>query len=132
MVTHVGGCQCGAVRYEVTGSAIVVAFCHCRMCQRAHGAPAVPWLVVRRSVFNVTHGTPAEYRSSAKAVRQFCRDCGTPMFFLEDARADQIDIAVSTLDDPIAVPPSRHIWVESQMPWLKVDDGLPQNLRGTT
>lgn len=108
-----------------------VALCHCRMCQRAHGAPAVSWLVVRRSELRIVRGVPGQYRSSAKAVREFCGNCGTPLFFIEDSRPDEVDVAVSTLDDPIAVPPSRHIWLESQMPWLKLDDHLPRYLRET-
>jgi hypothetical protein len=126
-----GGCQCGAIRYEVSCAVDDIALCHCRMCQRAHGAPAVSWLVVARSDFRLLQGTPGRYRSSDKAVREFCRDGGTPLFFLEDTRPDEIDVAVSTLDDPVDVPPGRHIWVESQMPWLRIDDTLPHYLRET-
>lgn len=126
-----GGCQCGAVRYEISGPLDDVALCHCRMCQRAHGAPAVAWLVVKRPDFTVVVGAPGHYRSSVGASRDFCRDCGTPLFFVEDRRPDEIDVAVSTLDDPASVPPSRHIWLESQMPWLKLDDHLPRFLRET-
>lgn len=131
MSTVAGGCQCGAVRYEVSGSLDDVALCHCRMCQRAHGAPAVPWLVVKRGDFEIASGAPGSYRSSSGASREFCRDCGTPLFFVEDIRPDEVDVAVSTLDNPAAAPPSRHIWLESQTPWLVLGDHLPRFLRET-
>ena len=38
-----GGCFCGAVRYRVEGEPIQSDYCHCRMCQRAGGAPVVAW-----------------------------------------------------------------------------------------
>lgn len=126
-----GGCQCGTIRYQITGPLDDVALCHCRMCQRAHAAPAVPWLVVKRADFQLIEGLPGSYRSSERASRQFCRDCGTQLFFVEDVRPDELDVAVSTLDDPVSVPPQRHIWLESQMPWLKLDDHLPGYLRET-
>ena len=33
-----GGCQCGAVRYEVTGPPIKLYVCHCTECQRQSGS----------------------------------------------------------------------------------------------
>ena len=33
-----GGCQCGAVRYEISGPPRVVYACHCTECQRQSGA----------------------------------------------------------------------------------------------
>ena len=43
-VVHTGGCFCGAVRYRVEGPPLDAGYCHCRMCQRANGAPAVAWV----------------------------------------------------------------------------------------
>ena len=33
-----GGCQCGSVRYQVTGPPRMVYACHCTECQRQSGA----------------------------------------------------------------------------------------------
>jgi len=35
-----GGCNCGAVRFEVTAPLVVASYCHCRRCQRRSGAAA--------------------------------------------------------------------------------------------
>ena len=38
-----GGCQCGAIRYQISGEPVMAAICHCAMCRRANAAPAVAW-----------------------------------------------------------------------------------------
>lgn len=35
-----GGCNCGAVRFEVTGPLALASYCHCKRCQRRSGAGA--------------------------------------------------------------------------------------------
>jgi Glutathione-dependent formaldehyde-activating enzyme len=35
-----GGCNCGAVRFEVTGPLVIASYCHCKRCQRRSGAAA--------------------------------------------------------------------------------------------
>ena len=34
---HSGGCQCGAIRYKISGELGYPHICHCRMCQKASG-----------------------------------------------------------------------------------------------
>ena len=41
-----GGCLCGDIRYKVSGELAKEekpSLCHCRICQRAAGAPVVGW-----------------------------------------------------------------------------------------
>ena len=71
-----GGCLCGEVRYRITAAPVEALYCHCRMCQRAHGAPVIAWLTVPLAAFEVSSGNPVAYRSSAKAFRHFCGACG--------------------------------------------------------
>jgi len=37
-----GGCNCGAVRYEVTEPLALASYCQCKRCQRRSGAAASP------------------------------------------------------------------------------------------
>jgi hypothetical protein len=121
-----GGCLCGAVRYRIAAKPDHAGYCHCRMCQRATGAPVVAWLTVTRDAFAWTTGEPAVYRSSASAERLFCGACGTQLVFRDIAEPDELDVTLASLDDPAAVPPSHHIWTSSRIPWFDTADDLPR------
>ncbi|MEX0696941.1 MAG: GFA family protein [Dongiaceae bacterium] len=127
--SYSGGCLCGAVRYRAEGPPRSVVYCHCRMCQRAAGAPVVPWATFPAAGFAVSAGDIAEFASSPGARRGFCKRCGTPLTFREIAEPDWIDITVASLDDPAALPPQDHIWTESSVSWLRIDDDLPRHRR---
>jgi hypothetical protein len=122
-----GGCLCGAVRYRLVGEPVVTFYCHCRMCQRAAGAPVVAWATVRAAALAWTGAEPRRHRSSAKAERLFCADCGTPLAAQTLAEPDLLDLAVATLDDPADAPPERHDWESSRLPWFDTTDDWPRH-----
>ena len=124
--TLTGGCLCGQVRYRITAAPVEAMYCHCRMCQRAHGAPVIAWVTVPLAAFTVTSGEPAVYRSSEKAFRHFCGNCGTPLTWREVVNPRLVDVSIVTLDDPEPVEPLLHIWTESQIGWLEIADHLPR------
>ena len=72
-----GGCQCGAVRYQLLTPPEHACLCHCRMCQRASGQPFMAFASVRREDLRWTRGSPSTFVSSNVAERHFCSACGT-------------------------------------------------------
>lgn len=56
MTTYTGGCQCGAIRFRVSGDIKDLSICHCRMCQKAFGAYYAPLVSVRGTDFEWTRG----------------------------------------------------------------------------
>ena len=121
-----GGCLCGEVRYRITGVPVEAQYCHCRMCQRAHGAPVIAWLTVPLDAFAVTQGNPVAYRSSAKAFRHFCASCGTPLTWREADNPRLLDVSIGSLDNPEAVAPTMHVWTDSRITWFETADHLPR------
>lgn len=123
-----GGCQCGAVRYEGERAAedafAKVHWCHCRMCQRAVGNVAATLVPVRKANLR-WFGEPTLFQSSSLATRGFCDKCGTPLSFAYD-RSPWACVTLGSLDEPAAMPPQIHFGVESALPWLHIDDGLPR------
>jgi hypothetical protein len=119
-----GGCLCGNVRYRITGAPLEALYCHCRMCQRAHGAPVIAWVTVALATFEVLSGDPVAYRSSANALRHFCGRCGTPLTWRSTENPKLIDVSITTLDNPEAVEPGLHLWTDSQLAWFEIADQL--------
>jgi hypothetical protein len=126
---HEGACLCGAVRYRAEGKPTNVNHCHCRMCQRSSGAPVVTWATFPVKQFKWTKGAPTIRRSSDIAVRGFCSACGTALLWQGDAHPDEIDITAGTLDKPGTIAPNEHLWTESAVPWLQIEDSLPRHKR---
>jgi hypothetical protein len=124
--SYAGGCLCRRVRYRASGEATNLCFCHCTSCQRAIGAPMVPWGTFQAQTFSIVRGRLAEYHSSPKVTRGFCAECGTSLIYRHDERSGEIDVTLSSLDDPGALVPEMHIWVEDKLPWLVIADGRPQ------
>jgi hypothetical protein len=124
-----GGCLCGAVRYRA-GELRGAGYCHCRMCQRASGAPVVAWCHSSLKAFAWTKGAPKEYRSSAKAFRLFCAECGAQLGYRPAKGATEMELNLATLDHPEEVAPRYHIYTSTQMPWLHIADDLPRHLEG--
>ena len=53
-----GGCQCGAVRYEITQAPIIVYTCHCTDCQRMTSSAFSLGCVLPDGAFRLTQGEP--------------------------------------------------------------------------
>jgi hypothetical protein len=122
-----GGCQCGAVRYEVQGDPVVVAICHCSMCRRANAAPAVAWAMFQEGQVRFTKNLPTTYSSSAPAQRGFCGVCGTQISFTAEYIPGLIDLTVGSFDRPEALTPSLHYWDSKRLPWVAFADDLPRH-----
>ncbi len=124
-MTHTGGCQCGAVRYKVSGDLLDALICHCRMCQKAFGNWGAALVTVEIENLVWTKATPACFRSSEIVTRGFCENCGTPLFMHEDGDR-QIEIAIGSLDHPDSIKQlTRQSGVESKLAWFDTMHKLP-------
>lgn len=122
-----GGCQCGNVRYTLSGAPVMTALCHCSMCRRANAAPAVAWAMYSDEQLTFTNEKPAEYQSSTEGRRGFCPRCGTQISFVADYIPGLIDVTIGSLDDPNALAPEFHYWYSRHLDWLAVADSLPKH-----
>ncbi|MCB5203363.1 GFA family protein [Neorhizobium sp. T786] len=123
MSVHNGGCQCGAIRFRVTGELTDSSICHCRMCQKAFGAYYAPLVSVRGAQLEWTRGTVKRFRSSNHVARGFCENCGTPLTY---EAADGMSIAAGAFDEPASVPPTIQYGVEGKVPFVDRLHDLPE------
>ena len=126
--TITGGCLCGACRYESGAEPINIRACHCRLCQKATGAPLYARVLVPLDTVRMD-GPIGWFHSSAELRRGFCTQCGTTLFS-ERAAANVIGLTLGSLDEPDRYPPSEHIWTSSQQGWLHFADDLPHHAEG--
>ncbi len=98
LVTHRGGCHCGAVAFEVDAPRhVVVSECNCSVCRMT----GFLHLIVPRTRFRLLRGAEAlnEYRFNTGSARHlFCRRCGVKSFYVPRSNPDGYSINVRCLD----------------------------------
>jgi hypothetical protein len=99
LVTHRGGCHCGAVRFEVDAPARVEALdCNCSICRMT----GFLHLIVPASRFRLVAGDDAlaEYTFNTGAAKhRFCRHCGIKSFYVPRSNPDGFDVNVRCIDE---------------------------------
>jgi hypothetical protein len=123
---HGGHCQCGAVRYRVSGNMRDVVVCHCSQCRRIHGhGPG--YSAARKPELSIEgEANIAWYRTSDQAQRAFCRNCGSSLFWSRDG-AENISVAAGTLAAPTGLKTVRHIFAADKGDYYAIADGVPQD-----
>ena len=75
-----GGCQCGALRYEITQAPIMVYTCHCTDCQRMTSSAFSLGCVLPDGAFRLVQGQPKGVQrttgSGRVSTRWVCPECG--------------------------------------------------------
>ncbi|HVW71280.1 MAG TPA: GFA family protein [Steroidobacteraceae bacterium] len=125
--TLTGGCFCGQIRYEATGTPFHETNCHCAICRGTTGAPSVAWFSVERPSFRFTAGEPKRFKSTRRGTRAFCPTCGTQLTFETEDFPTEVDVTICSLDDPDGVRPKDQTWVSSKLRWTVLDARLPQH-----
>jgi hypothetical protein len=108
LVTHRGGCHCGAVSFEVQAPArLTVSDCNCSICRMS----GYQHLIVPRARFRLLKGAESltEYRFNTGTARHlFCRHCGVKSFYVPRSNPDGYSVNARCLD-PATV---EHVEVE--------------------
>jgi hypothetical protein len=129
METMQGGCQCGAVRYEVTAEPKATGMCFCRDCQIQSGSAFGMSLIVPKQGFRVTRGETRSFTrdtdSGSTTECVFCPDCGTRLYHLPKKLPDNVNVKPGTLDDPSGIAPSIAVWTLRQQAWVPIPAGIP-------
>ena len=122
-----GGCQCGAVRYEIGGPPRIVYACHCTECQRQSGSAFAMAAVFPGESFRITKGVPRMFARRTSPVKTmecwFCAECGTRLYHMPGgASYPNRNIKPGTLDDSSWLMPTLHFWTRSAQPWVVIPD----------
>ena len=128
-VTLKGACLCGAVQYEWRGASTSASYCHCPDCRKATGGPYTVGVGVDAAGLTICSGETKGYTKTADSgneiTREFCPDCGSPLFTRAQVCPDKVWIKAGSLDTPELIKPTHQIWTGMAVPWAYLDKGLP-------
>jgi hypothetical protein len=125
----IGGCLCGAVRFEVTGPFLRASHCHCSRCRKHSGTAVCTQARVRREHFRLLAGEASirVYRPApGAAVKAFCSTCGSSLFGGSWPDGQEVSIRLGAFDSDPGIRPQYHTFVDSRAPWDEITDGLPE------
>jgi hypothetical protein len=123
-----GGCLCGDIRYRISKDPVCAGHCHCTICRRQTGAAFTTGVGFEAEAFEWTKGKPTYFRDSVGIDRSFCARCGSSMTW--EPYGHGVTVFAGSLDRAEDVHPICHGYTTTILPWVKLDDGLPQHSEG--
>ena len=114
-----GGCQCGAVRYEIAGPPMELYVCHCTECRKQSASAFGMSLMVRAEDFRVTRGEVKRWTrptdSGNRLNCHFCGACGTRLWHQGDTNTTSVTVKPGSLDRPVDFSGAVHIWTKRKL-----------------
>jgi hypothetical protein len=122
-----GGCNCGAVLFEVTEPLAGASYCHCKRSQRRSGAAASANAHPAPGSFRIVSGEDRlrSWEPDGGGEKWFCGDCGSSLFGRNPSHTDPIGIRIGPSTTIPESGPSVRQFVAYAAPWEPIpDDGL--------
>ena len=124
-----GGCNCGAVRFELTAPPTGAAYCHCTRCQRRSGAAAGATAFLSPGSFRLLAGEDRlkSWTPDDGNEKWFCGECGSSVFTRVPGATEPAGVRMGSFDQDPGVRPSLRQFTAYAAPWEPIpDDGLPR------
>ena len=124
---YTGGCNCGAIRYQIAAEPIIAFHCQCRDCQHMSGTGHSSNIGFPRAAVKLegkaTHWEKAA-DSGNKVTRAFCPTCGSPVYSTDSVMPDFFIVEAASLDEPARFKPQMVIFTSSGFAWDHLDPAL--------
>ena len=125
-----GGCACGAVRYRLENSPLIVHACHCGDCQRLTGGPFAVNAWIEKNFLELISGMPTVFNREGGSGQghdvYFCSSCGTTVWSEYHRPPGSCWwVRVGTLDNPNLLAPDVHIFTRSKHRSVILPEGVP-------
>ncbi|MFN0217435.1 MAG: GFA family protein [Hyphomicrobium sp.] len=105
-----GRCLCGAVQFSFEPAEPEIDACHCTMCRRWGGGPALAIKAKGAPIITGADNVTA-YKSSEWAERQFCKNCGTHLFYSSPSFS-YFGVSAGTVDDQSGLSMTTEIFID--------------------
>jgi len=126
---YTGGCDCGAIRYEIHAEPIVMNHCQCRDCQRRSGTGHGSYLTFPAAGVKL-EGDATRWDIVADSgnvkTHAFCPTCGSPVYLTFAAAPHVFTVHAASLDDPGRYSPQLVTYGMRGYAWDYLDPALPK------
>jgi hypothetical protein len=122
----IGGCLCGQVRYVANADPAFVGVCHCKNCQKQTGTAFSVLVGIPKATMSVQGRLKAFHDigdSGQPVKRNFCPECGSPIFTDAAVMPEVAFIKAGTLDDTSWLDPKLHVYCDSAERWTPIPEG---------
>lgn len=119
-----GGCNCGAVAFEIDTDLSTVIVCHCSICRRFTGSNGIAVVIVDKDTFRWVRGEDriATWKKpDGHWQAWFCRECSSPL----PGENDETRVFVPAgliMEGGESLKVEHHIWVDSKADWDEIGD----------
>ena len=122
-----GQCHCGEISFSAEIDPGLVTLCHCTDCQVLSGSPFREIATAPIDTFEL-RGTPKSYvkvaASGNRRAQMFCPTCATPLYAAAPENPATVTLRLGCVKERAALRPSREVWHESALPWVREHDLL--------
>ena len=120
-----GRCLCGSVTWELLAEPYAIYNCHCRMCQKTHGAAFGTYCFVNENQIRWPSSTDTivYYESSEYLVRSSCDVCGSVVPYAN--KAGNHWVAPGGCHNHMRKP-DYNIFVVDNSPWHTINGDMPR------
>jgi hypothetical protein len=128
-----GGCNCGAVRYELSEPLVSASYCHCTRCQRRSGTAAAANGRAAHGSFRILSGEEhlRAWKPETGFEKWFCGNCGSALFSRSPTDPGEVGVRLGTLDADPGIRPSYRQFVNYAAAWEPLaEDGLTRYPEG--
>lgn len=95
------------------------AHCHCRDCQKFHGAAFSTFVEATSVKWTIGQDLLTSFRAENGSLRQFCRVCGASLTFQASQAGSLVEVALAAVDEPLSGwQPDAHVFYGSRVSWL--------------
>ncbi len=129
--SYKGRCFCGAVHFTVTGTPVLMAYCHCDSCRHWSAGPVNAFTLWTPDSFVVTQGaenlgafdkTAATTDETGMSNRKWCKTCGGHVY-IDHPTMGVVDVPAALIEG-FAFAPAFHVHYQETV--HPMQDGLPK------
>jgi len=123
--TYKGRCFCGAVEIAVTGSPVVMGYCHCESCRKWSASPVSAFTLWKPDAVKVVAGADniGTYNKTPSSARKWCKICGGHVLS-EHPKVALVDVYAAMLPE-LEFKPREHVHYQEAV--LRIGDSLPKH-----